>query len=338
MRHIAVPLCSLVIASAAATAGSPALAAADPTAEAFSFAVIADVPYSTREEPIVAEVLRAIGTSEDRFVVHLGDMKGPNELCSDEILDIRKTLLDSSPKPLVLLPGGLDWVACSASQSGGYDAPERLTQLREIMFGADQSLGEQTMLIARQSGMKRFREFPENVRWQAGQVLFVGLNLPAPDNNFRFAAGRNGEFEDRQVANRTWLERAFAYAQTHHLPAVVILCQADPSMSRVTRMIEGSRGKRDGFFEFKNTLRELTMRYRGQVLFVHGAGPESTANAIVNDALAKGVKNLLEVHAYGSPETDRWIEIRVDTRRVRIFTVIPKGLESANRPKPDHTR
>lgn len=295
-------------------------------AEGFSFAVLADVPYSTREEPVVADVLRSIGAGDDRFVVHLGDIKGPAELCSDELFEIRRTLLDSSPKPLVLLPGGLDWSACSAPESGGYDPDERLTHLRETLFATDQSLGEQTMLIARQSGVKRFRPFSENIRWQAGEVLFVGLNLPAPNNDFRYAGGRNVEFEDRSVALRAWLERAFAYAQTQHLAAVVVLCEGDPMMARSTRLMEGRGPRRDGFFEFKNTLRDLTARFHGQVLLVHGSSADPDAGGWVADASGKAPRNFWEARAFGSPHSGRWIEIRVDVRRPRPFTIIAQGL------------
>jgi hypothetical protein len=164
------------------------------------------------------------------------------------------------------------------------------------------------------------------------------LNLPAPNNNFRLGGGRNGEFEDRLVANRAWLERAFSYAEVQHLAAIVVLCQADPVMTRSTRMVEGRGTRRDGFFEFKNSLRELAARFRGPVLLVHGAGSESGPAGWVPDLTGKLPKNLGEVRAFASPESQRWIEVVVDTRHPRVFSVAVRRLGQEERGTPNRSR
>ena len=48
------------------------------------------------------------------------------------------------------------------------------------------------------------------MRWQMGDVVFITLNVPGDNNHFLNQGGRNGEFEERSVANIEWLERTTA--------------------------------------------------------------------------------------------------------------------------------
>ncbi len=74
----------------------------------------------------------------------------------------------------------------------------------------------------------RFRLYRENMRWQSGDVIFVTLNVPGDNNHYLNEGGRNGEFEERSVANTEWLERAEAYARRAHARAIVIAFEGDP--------------------------------------------------------------------------------------------------------------
>ncbi len=319
-------LCAFFLSAAVAPAHAADDAGAGANGTSFSFAVLADTPFSLHEESDVASVLSAIGSRGARFIVHLGDLRGPGEPCSDELVEIRRTLLDAAPRPLILLPGGADWVACDPDAIAGSEARARLSRLRDTLFSGAQSLGTDPIALARESGVRRFQDFAENVRWESGGVLFVAINLPAPNNDFRVAAGRNGEFEDRTVANHAWLERAFSYAQTHRLAGVVVFCQADPKMDRSVHVLEGRGVRRDGFFEFKSILRELTAHFHGEVLLIHGADGEPAQGGRVEDGATRQLKNFMEARAFASPNTQQWVEVDVNLRRPGLFKVSAQAL------------
>ena len=105
---------------------------------------------------------------------------------------------------------------------------ERLLRLRELFYTDDNTLGQRAMTIMRQSDQAKFRSYRENTRWETDGVLFVTLNVPGDNNNYKTAGGRNGEYEDRLEANRQWLARAFAVAHQRKMAGVVVMMHADP--------------------------------------------------------------------------------------------------------------
>ncbi len=59
------------------------------------------------------------------------------EANTQEILrEIRIALLESSPIPLVYVPGDNEWTDCGRARACGYDPRERLAWLRRRAFGA----------------------------------------------------------------------------------------------------------------------------------------------------------------------------------------------------------
>ena len=299
----------------------------------FSFAVIGEAPFSLQEEPQVAAVLRSIGSSDADFVIDVGDIKSPIEPCSDTLFENRKILFDESVKPLILLPGNNDWVACAGAKAGGYDPVERLSRLRDLFFSDNLSLGQVRMHVTRESDMPQFREYSANVRWQYGKVLFVGLNLPGVNNDFRFGGGRNGEFEDRLIANRVWLQRAFRYAEMHKLRGLVIAIQADPEFNRPLHPPDHRLSHRDGFYEFKIQLRDLASRYHGHVLLLHGGIRAIRGDEPLKDASGRPMSNVTRVSTFGAPYASDWIRVDVDTHRPRVFSIrsmSAAATESAN--------
>lgn len=68
------------------------------------------------------------------------------------------------------------------------------------------------MPLSRQSADPVFATYRENVRWEAGGVLFVGINLTGSDNNFHGTTRAGGpvpEFVQRGAANQVWLAQSF---------------------------------------------------------------------------------------------------------------------------------
>lgn len=293
--------------------------------EAFSFGVIGDIPSGNAEEDAVAAALRAMHLADARFIVHTGNFKSADESCTDALYQRRRVLIERTQLPLVLLPGANEWIACGSGLQP-YDPDERLARLRELFFSSDEALGAPGFRLIRQSEMARFRGYPENVRWQIGNILFVGLNLPGRNNNYRIEAGRNGEFEDRLIANRTWLQRAFRLAEARKLQGIVIAVSGDPDFTRIIQRPDRSERDRDGYYEFKLLLRDLTAQYNGQVLLIHGGPRGYRHDRPLTGNNGKPLPNFIRVQVNASPVTGEWVRIGVDPARPNLFSIESKAV------------
>ncbi|MBA4281492.1 MAG: hypothetical protein C0435_18765, partial [Ralstonia sp.] len=246
---------------------------------AFTFTVIGNVPDRAEDVAPVRALLDAIDAEHPAFVVHLGNLKGRDEACSDTLLEARHDLLDSLIAPVIYIPGDHDWSDCQRPAAGSFDPVERLLRLRELFYPDDSTLGQRTMTVMRQSDQAKFRSYRENTRWTMNDVLFVTLNVPGDNNNYKTAGGRNGEYEDRLEANRQWLARAFAVARQRKMAGVVVMMQADPLFEdgwerrRAPNLFDGllRRRSHDGYLALKRQMRSLTRDYDGAVLLIHGA-------------------------------------------------------------------
>ncbi|GAB3625513.1 hypothetical protein PTE30175_02740 [Pandoraea terrae] len=320
---MAAGLTNTVAKTSANTRAAPK-AAASKLPPSFTFAVLGDTPFSPIEEPSVRTVLSNIGESDAAFVVHTGNLKGPNESCGDAVLTHRIALLASSVKPLVYIPGANEWADCRHTADGAFNPVERLDFLRDHAFGTDAPLGQGTLDITRQSALARYRQYRENVRWMYNGIVFVGLNLPGNNNNYRTAGGRNGEFEDRVVATRVWLQHALVFAEQRKALGIVIFAQADPDFD-ATRARSGLRGlfsprRHDGYAEFRSQLQKLASRFKAPILLI-GSGTDLQVSQPLRDVKGNGVKHFTRVTTYGSPVANRWVRIIVDARASRLYSI-----------------
>ena len=315
----------LLLALAAACCAANAFAAG-PAAGRFSFALIGDAPYGEREEWLVALLLEQIDRESVAFVIHDGDLKSGDESCADEVLEARRALLDRSRRPLVYVPGDNEWTDCHRPSNGGFNPVERLEKLRELFFNDDKSLGEERIRLTRQSETARFRSYRENVRWEHGGILFVGMNVPGSNNNWRTEAGRNGEWEDRLQANRAWLARAFEIARQRKMPGIVIAMQADPDFENKVR------GRRDGYSEFKSQLASLAAGFTGRVLIVHGDGHIFRHDQPLRGTDGKPLANVERVETFGTPFVLNWVQVNVDPASPKVFSVRKRRAEVQRDP------
>lgn len=292
-----------------------------PAAQRFSFGLIGNLPAAPNDEAHLKRIIDAIDASDVRFSVNAGGIRGMAGACTDEQFEGRKSLLDSGRKSLFVVPGTYDWVDCEETIGGGYDAGERMSRVRELFFDGDFSLGQEKLKLTRESDLAKFRGYPENVRWQSGNILFVGLNLPGRNNNFRLAAGRNGEFEDRSIANSVWMERAFHLATQQRLPGIVIVVHADPRFDLPGQRAGAAGRNRDGYREFKEQLRDLTAAYKGQVLLLHNESHRLRHDQPLRDGRGRVLPNFTRVDAMGPRNTSEWVRITVNPRSPRLFQV-----------------
>lgn len=234
----------------------------------FEFAVLG---HSFKDGPDDAPLKKAIAETSAfnaAFVVATG-IKAASESCSDKLYSQRKDLLDASGPPLIVSLSASDWAYCRNSR-GRVNAIERLNRLRDVYFADDQSLGQRKLTLSRLSSTAKFRSYAENAHWEYGGVLFATVNLPANNNHFLPEAGRNSEFEDRLVANRSWLQRLFAMAQRKKLDGIVLFSDGEVGVldEDDNSLLPSFSSKQDGFAGPRKQIRTLAKKFSGKVLLV----------------------------------------------------------------------
>ena len=316
-------------------------AAAHAAGSRYAFAVVSGTLESPADEAPTQRLLDAIGRDSGvSFVVYDGNLKGAKETCSDSLYERRHTLLEAARPALVFVAGQHDWANCGTAQAGGYDPVERLDLLRQTLFADASSMGQNPIPLTRESEVSRFRPYRENVRWQVEDTVFLALNVPSPNNHYLNAGGRNGEFEDRVIANAFWLEHAAEFAKRRDARAIVVFIQGDPDPERYERpdrfaWLRFTRNqRRDGYLELKRSLVKLAQTFRGPVLVIHHDDESVPAGFQIDQPLRndKGVQvtNLTRIAFAPRDRLNQWIEIDADTARRPPFRVsvreVPKNM------------
>jgi hypothetical protein len=239
----------------------------------------------------------------------VGGIKSGIEPCSDELYAQRRTLLNQARHGLVVSVAESDWSDCRY-RDGRPAALERLHRVRELFFTDDLSLGASRIPLMRQSANPKFRDYAENARWEIGGIMFATVNLPANNNRYLTAAGRNGEFEDRLVANQDWLQRIVVHAKRKQYPGIVIFCDGHPLYPP-----KEDSARRDGFRETRRQLASLAASYPGKILVVHNQPPED------------GRQEAPAIHWKGNlgdlPVASDWVSVKVTPSHPALFAVAP---------------
>ncbi len=299
----------------------------------YAFAVISGAIESPSDEAAAQRLLAAIGT-DDRlsFVVYDGNVKGPDERCSDTLYERRLQWLQASTIPVIVIPGRHDWADCATAAGGRYDAVERLDFLRQTMFSDNVSLGAPTIALTRESEAARFRAFRENVRWEVGDTVFVGLDVVGGNNHYSDAGGRNGEFDDRAIASAFWLEHAAEYARRRGAKALVVFVEADPDFDRYEKHHDrfawlrfARHRRRDGYLEFKRSLVNAAQTFHGPVIVIHRDAQASNGGFVIDQPLYndKGarVDNLTRIALAPRNPSTQWARFDVAFNRPAPFRV-----------------
>ena len=205
------------------------------------------------------------------FVV-LNGIKGDKESCGDRLYQGRRDQIERATRPVIVSLAGSDWLGCRNS-ANRTNAIERLNRLRELIYGEPESLGSTKIALTRLSSSPRFRSYAENAHWKVGKVLYATINLPAANNHYLPAAGRNSEYEDRAVANRFWLNRLFAIARSDKSEAVVLFSEGavQPLVLDQPAGLRGLLRREGGVDGFEATRRQVQARaakFDGKVLLI----------------------------------------------------------------------
>ena len=274
-----------------------------------SFALIGDTPYNPMEAYALDAMIEQMNREDLAFVIHVGDITSGRGPCSDEWLQARKRQFGKFRHPFVIVPGDNDWVDCHRS---GFDPLERLEKFRELFESGDASLGTPALQLERQSG--RYSQYREHMRWIAGNVLFVGVNVQGSNNNLGRTPAMDAEHRSRMAAVLAWLEESLRLAQERELSGMLIFTQGDPDF-------EGRRRRKgpDGFVEIRNALRRLALRFGRPVLLVNGDTHfYKLDKPLADPATGAPIRNFTRVVVYGSPQM-RWIRAETDPSLPQLF-------------------
>jgi hypothetical protein len=293
-------------------------------------ALIGDVPYGRHEEQRLLEVFDDLATQAD-LAIHVGDIKGSGEPCSNALLERRISLLDRCPIPLVYTPGDNEWLDCWREKAGGFDPEERLDWLRRRIFmGRLPTLGRapgaSTGLDAIEQQSRVDGGPPENLRWQAGGACWITLNLPGSNNGLGASIADEHRLA-RDRANRRWLEASIASARDAAASAMIVAVQANPRFERRAR--PGDRpgaptlSSEDGYASFRADLFRTQREFGKPMLLLHG-----DTHRFRHDWITPG---LLRVECFGSPFAQSWVKIEIDATTEPPFRVSVRHLWSQPR-------
>ncbi|MFB2768723.1 metallophosphoesterase [Pelatocladus sp. BLCC-F211] len=315
LLKVLIPFC-LFILSATFVASTIAQASFDPgEPRRFEIALIGDLPYDAEQEAKYQDLIQDINKSRSRFVIHDGDFKSGSSLCSDELFQQRFQLFQQFKHPLIYIFGDNEWTDCHRPAAGGYDSIERLAKLRELFTQGNQSLGQRTITLTRQSDNPKYTKFRENVRWTLGNVLFAGIHVVGSNNNLGRNAENDAEYAERNSANLAWLKEAFALAKASNNLGLVLVIHANPNFD-----LPPTDAQRTGFNDFINVLQTELQEYSKPVILVHGDSHYFRIDKPLNISNGNLITNFTRVETFGSPNV-HWLRVTVEPRNPNLFEV-----------------
>jgi len=309
----------------------------------FEVALIGDMPYDARHEKEFAHVMKAINAADVAFVVHNGDFwwdggswteqAGGLPPCSDETFQDRLGLAQRSRHPFIFVPGDNEWTDCHRAKPRTYDPLERLTKLRQMFFQGDQSLGQRTIRLTRQSEDTQYAKFRENVRWTSGEVLFVTLHVVGSNNNLGRTPDMDAEYAERNAANLAWMRQAFELAMRSGSKAIMMIAQADPRFEnswpadvQQRYMLAGlgfkspETRRATGFDEFLAALEKETVAFGKPVVYVHGDTHIFRIDKpLFGSTSRRSIETFTRVATFGYPDT-HWVRAIVDPKDPQVLS------------------
>lgn len=227
-------LAALAVAGISAltvTAARPATAPA-AASQAYSFAVIGDIPYGDAQIANFPNVIAQINADPAvQWVDHVGDIKNGSSVCSDQYFQLIKSDFDQFTDPLVYTVGDNEWTDCHRPNNGAFNPLERLAKIRQVFFpNPGRTLGQHSVPVQSQAA----QGIPEDVRWQRAGIQFAAADVVGSNDSLAPWTGNTAPTPEQtaEVLGRTSaviqeIHDTFADARQQHSRAVVLLLQAD---------------------------------------------------------------------------------------------------------------
>ena len=305
-----------------------------------------DTPYNALGRAQLPALLAGISAGHVEWSVFDGDLKaGGDGPCSDDLYTTAIANFNTLERPLVWVPGDNDWTDCwgryGPSEAPFFDPLERLTLERSLFTSTDQSLGQKTLTLTRQSAEGgQYALYSENVRWRLGPVVHIGLNVQGSNDNYPYSdtdvevgpsvpvrsaaeiQRQRDEQAARRAANFQWLDEGFAYANQIRAKGVMIVWQADPNFNNEQKQTNSHEW--DAFPPYVDKLRSLTEAFPGQVALVHGDSHYFKMDKPLNHSSGGGVlTNFTRVETFGARNT-HWVRARIDPNDPNLFAFTPR--------------
>jgi hypothetical protein len=309
------------------TGHSQPLATPSPAPQSFAFALIGDLGYRPEHEPWLENVLTELNQTPLAFVVHVGDLGAPPfGSCTNEFWARRLAQFQASAHPVVFTPGDNEWTDChDKERAPGYEPLERLARLRTVFFTGEQSLGQRTIPLTRQSQTPDpvLAKYRENVQWTYGGITFVTLHVVGSNNGLGRTPEGDAEYAERNTANLAWLRQGFAHARANQSRAIMIMQQANifPELPPLPALL-GTQPS--GFTDIRALLEQETIAFGKPVVLVHGDSHFFRIDKPFGARLGRGVatpavENFTRVETFGAPN-HHWIHVTVDVDDPQVFT------------------
>jgi hypothetical protein len=315
----------------------------------FTIALFGDMPYNALGKQQYPNLLASINAADVAFSVFDGDLKaGGDGPCTDDNL-YTPALQNFSTlrQPLIFLPGDNDWTDCWGRYGAGTSAPgsddpiERLQHERDLFTSTPYSLGQHRLRLTRESSEGgAYAQYTENVRWQFGAVVFIGLNIQGSNDNYPYA-GVDGETRSqaqidaqraeetaRKAANLHWLEEGFAYAKQVHAAGVMVIFQADLNFNNENHLADTR--SYDAYPAYIDALRTQSSAFPGQVALVHGDSHYFKLDKPLNGPNGGIVANFTRVETFGARNT-HWVSATIDPSNPNLFVfeqrIVPQNVD-----------
>jgi len=329
-------------AAVAATVGAT-VAIADPiggppgpSKSAYTVALFGDVPYGAAGRAEYPGLIQDVNNAKVAFSVFDGDLKaGGDGACTDQLYTQSLDWFNSFSRPVVVTPGDNDWTDCWGRYgpgTGGFDPEERLDHERQVFFPTDQSLGQHTMTVERESSDPGYSAYSENARWTAGQVMYLTLNVQGSNDNLPHSgvdgetrsdaeiARQAAEHQARERANIHWLDESYTLAAERGLQGVMVIWQADPNFNNEYKL---EPDQYDGYAEIVPALRRDVIAFNGESALIHGDSHYFKLDKPLNYDNGQVVAKFTRVETFGAANT-HWVAATVDSADPNLFEFSPR--------------
>ncbi len=304
--------------------------------EAYTVALFGDMPYGAAGRTEYPRLLANVNDAHVKFSLFDGDLKaGGDGACTDALYTQSRDWFNSLDRPLVVVPGDNDWTDCWGRYgpgTGGFDPLERLDHERQVFYPTNQTLGRHTMTVQQESSEPGYEQYRENVRWVAGSVMYLGLNVQGSNDNLPHAgvdgetrppseiARMAAEHQQREQANIHWLDESYALATRLGLKGVLLTWQADPNFNNEQHL---QPEQYDGFAEIVPALRRDVIAFPGQSALVHGDSHYYKVDKPLNYDNGQVVAKFTRVETFGAANT-HWVAATIDPRDPNLFEFSPR--------------
>jgi hypothetical protein len=192
-----------------------------------------------------------------------------------------------------------------------------------MFFEGEQSLGQRTMPLIRQSKNPVVAKYRENVRWEASGVTFVTLHIPGSNNGLGRSPEGDAEYAERNKANLAWLQEAFESAKSSNSRAIMVIQQANIFPSHFPTAGSPVTDPH-GFTDIRTLLEKETITFGKSVVLVHGDShffriDKPLPTRIQGTPVLPALENFTRVETFGSPN-HHWVQVTVDPSDPNVFS------------------